>query len=262
MQTSTAPPAHRIREILLAGRARYGPSATARLEDAFLRATGSRPAATSSHPMQRPNLFLPGLDARPWLERGELEAVSVLERHWKTIRDEVFAARERAFQRFDDGTPHTGDWNALYLRYGAKPVEVNRPLVPYTLDVVNALPQIGVMAMISALNAGAHIAPHCGVHNLRITAHLGLRIPEGCTFRVANEVREWREGQCLVFDDSFEHEVWNRGSETRYVLLVDFWHPQLQEAEIAILDEIEGMMASVRSRVDDGKYATPVQWWT
>ena len=27
------------------------------------------------------------------------------------------------------------------------------------------------MAMISALNAGAHIAPHCGVHNFRITAH-------------------------------------------------------------------------------------------
>lgn len=262
MQPGAAKPAHRVREILLEGRAKYGPASTARLEDAFLRASGSRPALVSSHPMQRPNLFVPGLDARPWLERGDFEAIAILEANWEAIRDEVFAAREHAFQRFDDGTPHSGAWNAVYLRYGAKTVEENRHVLPRTIELVSSLPRVGVMAMVSALNPGAHIEPHCGVHNFRITAHLGLHIPEGCSFRVADETRTWRQGECLVFDDSFEHEVWNRGKETRYVLLVDFWHSQLSDAEIAILDEIEGLMASVRSRLQEGRYPGPAQWWT
>jgi aspartyl/asparaginyl beta-hydroxylase (cupin superfamily) len=261
MQPAVPPPAHRIRESLLAARARHGASALARLEDAFLRATGSRPPLVPSHPLQRPNLFFAGLEERPWLERGDLEAIAMLEGEWTTISDEVLAARAGGFQRFNDGTPHEGDWNALYVRYGAKAVEVNRSLIPRTMEIVNALPRIGVMAMVSALNAGGHIAPHCGVHNLRITAHLGLEIPDGCSFRVADEIRQWREGECLVFDDSFEHEVWNRGQGTRYVLLVDFWHPHLTDIEIEVLDEVEGMMASVRSRLQEGKYNEPVQWW-
>ncbi|MFM8275542.1 MAG: aspartyl/asparaginyl beta-hydroxylase domain-containing protein, partial [Cyanobium sp.] len=49
-----------------------------------------------------------------------------------------------------------------------------------------------------------------------------LIVPESCGLRVASEVRSWREGECLVFDDTAEHEAWNRSSRTRVVLLLDF----------------------------------------
>lgn len=261
MQTATPPPAARIREIVFEGREKYGRSAMDRLEDAFLRALGMREKAVSSHPLQRPNLFVPSLSGKPWHEAAEFEGARILEENWEWIREEVFAARNKAFQRFDDGTPHSGDWNAMYIRYGAAPVEVNRHLIPRTTELVNALPRIGPMAMISALNPGAHIKPHCGIYNFRITGHLGLEIPEGCTFRVADETRGWSNGKMLVFDDSFEHEVWNRGSHTRYILLVDFWHPELTDAEVDTLNRIESMMASQRSRLDDGKYTEPIKWW-
>ena len=39
-----------------------------------------------------------------------------------------------------------------------------------------------------------------------------------------NQIREWKEGKCLVFDDAYEHEVWNKTGEERVLLLVDFWH--------------------------------------
>jgi ornithine lipid ester-linked acyl 2-hydroxylase len=42
---------------------------------------------------------------------------------------------------------------------------------------------------------------------------------------VADETRTWNEGQCLVFDDTSEHEAWNRGASTRVVLLLDFKAP-------------------------------------
>lgn len=33
--------------------------------------------------------------------------------------------------------------------------------------------------------------------------------------------------QVMVFDDSFEHTVWNYGAEYRYVLYCSIWHPGL-----------------------------------
>lgn len=35
----------------------------------------------------------------------------------------------------------------------------------------------------------------------------------------------------LIFDDSFEHEVWHNGTSVRLVLIVDVWHPDLTDDE-------------------------------
>ena len=51
-----------------------------------------------------------------------------------------------------------------------------------------------------------------------------------CSMRVGGEVRSWRLGECLAFDDSFVHEVWHHGDGPRGVLIVDMWHPDLTPA--------------------------------
>jgi len=43
--------------------------------------------------------------------------------------------------------------------------------------------------------------------------------------RVGPETRSWREGECLIFDDTVEHEAWNRARNTRVDLLFDFLRP-------------------------------------
>jgi hypothetical protein len=45
--------------------------------------------------------------------------------------------------------------------------------------------------LFSILEPGTHLRPHCGPSNNRLTVHLGLMIPPGCTIRVAGETREW-----------------------------------------------------------------------
>jgi len=53
--------------------------------------------------------------------------------------------------------------------------------------------------------------------------------------RVGNEDIQWKEGKCVIFDDSYMHSVWHYGgkdSTDRIVLLFDFWHPELQPSEI------------------------------
>ena len=42
----------------------------------------------------------------------------------------------------------------------------------------------------------------------------------------------------LILDDSFEHDVWNKGTESRFVLIVDIWHPELTEEERRSLTSI------------------------
>ena len=83
----------------------------------------------------------------------------------------------------------------------------------------------------SVLTPGTHILPHRGVTNTRLVTHLPLIVPENCAIVVGGEKREWREGECFTFDDTFEHEAWNRGASTRVVMLIDCWNPYLTEIE-------------------------------
>jgi tetratricopeptide (TPR) repeat protein len=74
---------------------------------------------------------------------------------------------------------------------------------------------------------------------MRVRCHLGLEVPDGCGIRVGGLTARWEEGRCLVLDDSFPHEVWNDGGARRVVLVLDLWHPDLSEDEVALLAGLE-----------------------
>ena len=91
------------------------------------------------------------------------------------------------------------------------------------------------------LKAGAHIPPHTGVANIRLVVHLPLIVPPDCGIRVGSETRGWEEGRCVVFDDTFEHEAWNKSGQTRVVLICDIWNPYLTPPER------DGMRAAIEA---------------
>ena len=84
----------------------------------------------------------------------------------------------------------------------------------------------------SAMEPGMHVLPHTAQTNVRLRLHLGISGLDGAEMRVANETRGWGEGEVVVFDDSFEHEVWHRGTQRRVVLIVDFVSPYLPPGPI------------------------------
>lgn len=81
------------------------------------------------------------------------------------------------------------------------------------------------------MHPGTHVWPHTGPTNCRVRAHLGLVVPGGAEIRVGNTTKTWEEGKFIIFDDSFEHEVWHNGPSYRLVLIVDLWHPELTQDE-------------------------------
>jgi len=162
------------------------------------------------------------------------------------IRAELAAQEEASFRPYlvhDANTPRRDfhglldnpDWSTLYLwENGAKTAAGEA--CPRTWEALAPVPlcHIGARApsvLFSLLKAGACIPAHSGVTNARLICHLPLEVPPDCGFRVGNEVREWREGELLVFDDSVEHEAWNGSAERRVVLIFDVWRPELEPAE-------------------------------
>ena len=56
--------------------------------------------------------------------------------------------------------------------------------------------------------------------------------------RVANEYATWKNGQFVIFDDSYDHEVWHYSqlNQSRLVLIMDIWHPNLSLSQVSIND--------------------------
>lgn len=150
----------------------------------------------------------------------------------------------RPYVRLDPGTPQNKwsaldkslEWGACFLwEYGIENPAVTARC-PATVAALAEAPQNHVpgkapSAFFSILKPGGHIPPHTGVTNTRAIVHLPLVVPPDCAFRVGGETRPWVEGCAFAFDDTMEHEAWNRSGEQRIVLIFDVWNPHLSAAE-------------------------------
>ena len=103
-------------------------------------------------------------------------------------------------------------------------IKKNCELCPETTKALESIPDL-VSAGFSSLAPGTSIAPHTGYPDGLLRCHLGLIIPTDCALRVGDQTHSWTEGKCLVFDDTEEHEAWNKSDQTRVVLLLDFKAP-------------------------------------
>ena len=203
--------------------------------------------------LQQPSMFYyPGLAQRAFFERDDFAWVADVERRTDAIRAELGALLngDEAFRPYVAYSPNapapanhlidSQDWGAAYLFEGGVPHPQNAARCPETMAALAAAPQPSIgarspMALFSRLTPGTHIQPHHGLLNTRLICHLPLVVPDGCAIRVGAETRAWREGELLIFDDSFEHEAWNRGTADRVVLLFEIWRPDIVDEDRAAI---------------------------
>ena len=166
-------------------------------------------------------------DRFPWV--GDLEG------SWRHIRAELDTVMVRpedipAFHQVspDQHRISKGDnWKTFAFYVYGNRVDDNCLRCPATAALLDRLEGLQ-NAWFSILAPRYHIPPHRGPTRAVIRCHLGLRVPadrERCWLRVDNEIRHWEEGRCLIFDDTYEHEVKNDTDEVRVVLFLDFDRP-------------------------------------
>jgi ornithine lipid ester-linked acyl 2-hydroxylase len=163
-------------------------------------------------------------DRKKFYEAAEFDFALNLEANWEKICEELAALKGEHFIDWSERYLYKEGWQTFGLyAFGVK-IDKNCRLCPKTTKLVETIPGL-VTAGFSALAPGTHIAPHTGYPDGVLRCHLGLVIPADCAIRVSDTTRSWQEGKCLVFDDTLEHEAWNKSDRTRVILLLDFKAP-------------------------------------
>lgn len=221
--------------------------------------------------LQQPSMFyFPGLPQRAFYERHEFAWVDAVEAMTDAIVAELDAVRgdagdfapyvQTATNRPAPNNPLRDDpsWGAFHFWQGGQRVAANADRCPAVMAALSHAPIPVIagrspMALWSLLKPGTHIQPHHGLLNTRLICHLPLLAPPDCALRVGADTRAWHRGRLLLFDDSIEHEAWNRSNETRVVLLFEVWRPEIEAGERdALVRLFEAIDAFGPAQIDTG----------
>ena len=161
--------------------------------------------------------------------------VTKIEADWSRVRAELDAVMQYrdAMPSFQDIVKEVGmiqsddQWKTFFLKGVGMDCVENARRCPETMKVLDAIPGC-TTGFFSILSPRKHIPEHRGPWAGVLRLHLGLLVPEPrhqCRIRIADQVYSWQEGRAVIFDDTYNHEVWNDTDGYRVVLFVDFERP-------------------------------------
>jgi aspartyl/asparaginyl beta-hydroxylase (cupin superfamily) len=171
----------------------------------------------------------------PIFNANQFSWTAPLEADWKKIRQELdtILKSQDKLPNFQDiskdqiNITQDDRWKTFFLYgYGYK-MQSNCDLCPETTRIIESIPGM-LTGFFSVLAPGKHIPPHRGPYKGLLRCHLALQVPEPadqCWIKVGDMSANWKEGRCLVFDDTYVHQVQNNTEGTRVVLFLDVVRP-------------------------------------
>jgi hypothetical protein len=180
----------------------------------------------------------PALAAQPLHHQHSYGWTRLLRQAYSDIRTELERVCDAFGKARYDSAFNAKRWWTYYFYLHGRPLNRHLAACPRTRDVLAEVPHNGLHVCFSALEPGGGLHPHTGPTNASLTAHLGLANCAGTRLWVAGETAEYRDSEVLVFDDSFVHAVENGSGDTRYTLMVTFWHPELNALERELLHRV------------------------
>ncbi|CAL1145489.1 unnamed protein product [Cladocopium goreaui] len=191
--------------------------------------------------------FFPGLRAKPWWEVDEIDNPEWVE---KVVAGLPYVQGELA-DLLEDNEEYLisdsvkndvmgGGWSGFRLRRLGAWLSRNCELFPKTVQLLKQsdVPLAMRGVIVARQVPGTGVQPHSDGRNFFLTAHFGLSVPPDCAITVGGEERPWKEDDCIVLDTSFMHSTRNDSDEDRFVLVIDFWHPDLTIPEREALEWI------------------------
>jgi len=171
----------------------------------------------------------------PFVDKNEHFPNSVLlEENWVRIREELLEVLKNAdaipkfhevdsIQRFISGRDDI-PWRSFGIKAFDSWVEPNASMVPFTTGLLQQMPEV-TLAMFSILDPGKRIPRHFGFFKGIFRYHLALIVPNDgeCYIICGGQKYFWKEGEGVLFDDTFIHEVWNNTQNRRVVLFMDIY---------------------------------------
>jgi hypothetical protein len=195
--------------------------------------------------------FYPDLREQPWWDGSEFSLTSALEGIASSIIDEYQSIPETMYRENSELMPPTPGIRACVLASNGLTNEHDpAPLTVTTIERHRIMRGAHGSVAFMRLAPGTTVPVQHGPTNLRIRCHFGLDVPGSAELIVNGITKPWREGRCLMFDDSFPHELLNAGERECALLVVDLWHPDLTDDEVMLLQGLQRYRARRLERFD------------
>jgi aspartyl/asparaginyl beta-hydroxylase (cupin superfamily) len=159
--------------------------------------------------------------------------LNILSKNFDVIKSELLSLIEKDkenlwLETFPDyvSSENKKAWKVFSFIFFSMKFPDNAAICPKTAKLIYSIPEI-ISCDYSFLKPNSHIRPHKGYTRMVLRCHLPLIVPprNKCSIRVGDEIKDWEEGKLIIFDDSFEHEAWNRSDQNRAVLMFDIPNP-------------------------------------
>ncbi len=169
----------------------------------------------------------------PYLSNDHFEDLKVLEEHWEIIRDEAQALAAqggiKASNQYNDvgfNSFFKTGWKRFYLKWYENGHPSAMELCPQTTALVRGLDSVKA-AMFTELPPGSRLVRHRDPYAGSLRYHLGLTTPndDRCFIEVDGERYSWRDGEGVMFDETYIHYAENGTDQNRIILLCDIERP-------------------------------------
>ena len=170
---------------------------------------------------------------------------------WIDIRREALSLAGMLDQvpRFHDILPTQADisandgrdWRVFIMKAYGVTMEKNLRRCPTVAALLEETPEV-VSAVLSFLAPGKHVPEHRGPFRGILRYHLMLSMPRdgngqpACVMNIDGVPYRLGDGESLLWDDTYRHEVWNRSDRVRIALLLDVWRKDMP-ADVALLSQ-------------------------
>jgi beta-hydroxylase len=171
--------------------------------------------------------------AKPFHDPRQFPELSILRDNWQTIRDEGMKLLDEGYVRAASGYNDAGfnslfrsGWKRFYVKWYEDPLPSAQQLCPQTVALLQQVPSVHA-AMFTLLPPGAKLVAHRDPYAGSLRYHLGLSTPNSpdCYISVDGEHYHWRDGEDVVFDETYIHVAENKTDQTRLILFCDVERP-------------------------------------
>lgn len=182
-------------------------------------------------PFNIPAYLLSKVPTSARLSKDQFPEIKILEDNWEVIRDEALALYGQGHISVKDDLPASSfykdnRWKSFYLKIYDNEIPSAYQLAPKTRALIDQVPGMNI-ALFAVLMPGKRLNIHHDPFAYTLRYSLGLSTPnsEKCGLMINGDHYTWRDGDSIIFDETYLHCAYNETDTPRVILMTDIDRP-------------------------------------
>ena len=178
----------------------------------------------------------------PYLPVTSIPALKQIQDNWETIKSEALTLESskliKGSNKYNDigfNSFFRRGWKRFYLKWYNDFHPSALEHCPQTIEMLKAMPNIKA-AMFVVLPAGSFLPVHRDPYAGSLRYHLGLITPnsESCKIVVDGEGYFWKDGEAVLFDETYIHYAENKTDKDRLIFFCDVERPMKSKIGVGL----------------------------